>query len=126
MLHGALFLHFHQKPPLLPLLQLKLRLGRAAERTVLLADQALVTAHDLARFMPTGMDQTAGALSPAPTGHPSPLVPLVRDYGSAQSHGVAALQRALAEHQGNQSRAAQSLGLTLRQFGYRLRKAGLR
>ena len=27
---------------------------------------------------------------------------------------------------GNQSRAAQSLGLTLRQFSYRLRKAGLR
>jgi Nif-specific regulatory protein len=27
---------------------------------------------------------------------------------------------------GNQTRAAQSLGLTLRQFSYRLRKAGLR
>ena len=27
---------------------------------------------------------------------------------------------------GNQSQAAQSLGLTLRQFAYRLRKAGLR
>ena len=31
-----------------------------------------------------------------------------------------------AQHHGNQSRAAQSLGLTLRQFSYRLRKAGLR
>jgi len=36
------------------------------------------------------------------------------------------LQAALVEHHGNQSRAAQSLGLTLRQFAYRLRKAGLK
>lgn len=52
--------------------------------------------------------------------------PLVRDYQPAQSHSIQTLQEALARHQGNQSRAAQSLGLTLRQFGYRLRKAGLR
>jgi Nif-specific regulatory protein len=50
----------------------------------------------------------------------------VRDYQSARSHDLQQLQAALAQHQGNQSRAAQSLGLTLRQFGYRLRKAGLR
>jgi Nif-specific regulatory protein len=36
------------------------------------------------------------------------------------------LQAALARHHGNQTQAAQSLGLTLRQFSYRLRKAGLR
>ena len=52
--------------------------------------------------------------------------PLVRDYAPAQSHSVLVLQAALAEHHGNQSRAAQSLGLTLRQFSYRLRKAGLK
>jgi len=40
--------------------------------------------------------------------------------------GLGALQAALDRHQGNQTRAAQSLGLTLRQFGYRLRKAGLK
>jgi len=39
---------------------------------------------------------------------------------------VDTLQAALAQAQGNQSRAAQRLGLTLRQFSYRLRKAGLR
>jgi Nif-specific regulatory protein len=39
---------------------------------------------------------------------------------------VEQLQQALAAHHGNQTRAAQSLGLTLRQFSYRLRKAGLR
>jgi Nif-specific regulatory protein len=50
----------------------------------------------------------------------------VRDYQSAGSHDVAQLSAALAQHGGNQSRAAQSLGLTLRQFAYRLKKAGLR
>jgi Nif-specific regulatory protein len=35
------------------------------------------------------------------------------------------LQQALKAHGGNQSRAAQALGLTARQFGYRLKKMGL-
>ena len=50
----------------------------------------------------------------------------MRDYQSTHAHPVAQLQEALQRHHGNQSRAAQSLGLTLRQFAYRLRKAGLR
>ena len=36
------------------------------------------------------------------------------------------LEVVMQQSQNNQSRAAQSLGLTLRQFSYRLRKAGLR
>ena len=44
---------------------------------------------------------------------------LMRDYQSATS------QDALTCHDGNQSRATQSLRRTLRQFSYRLRKAGL-
>jgi Nif-specific regulatory protein len=93
-------------------------LGNLVERLVLLADRTPVTAADLERFMP-------GAAAPLPAAPPQ-QAPIVRDYTSAQSHPSAALQAALAAHQGNQSRAAQSLGLTLRQFGYRLRKAGLR
>ena len=95
-------------------------LGNLIERLVLLADHTLVTAETLERFMP----QTLGTAptQPAPPGEAGQ----VRDYQSAQSHSVLALQGALAQHQGNQSRAAQSLGLTLRQFSYRLRKAGLR
>jgi Nif-specific regulatory protein len=53
-------------------------------------------------------------------------MPLVRDYLSAHSHSAEGLQSVLAAHHGNQTRAAQALGLTLRQFSYRLRKAGLR
>ncbi len=105
-------------------------LGNVIERLVLLTDSTLVSADELERFMPSPTSQ-------APEAHPNHLpqlahrqltapAPLVRDYGSAQSHTALALQTALARHEGNQSRAAQSLGLTLRQFGYRLRKAGLR
>lgn len=100
-------------------------LGNLIERLVLLADHTLVTAATLERFMP----EATGA-APPPTARaanaPGDSEPLVRGYQSAQSHSAQALQDALARHQGNQSRAAQSLGLTLRQFAYRLRKAGLR
>ncbi|RYD99089.1 MAG: sigma-54-dependent Fis family transcriptional regulator, partial [Sphingobacteriales bacterium] len=95
-------------------------LGNLIERLVLLADHTLVTAETLERFMPQVLGNAP--TPPAPPGEAGQ----VRDYQSAQSHSVLALQGALAQHQGNQSRAAQSLGLTLRQFSYRLRKAGLR
>lgn len=96
-------------------------LGNLIERLVLLADHTLVTAETLERFMP----QTPGAGAPPPPALPGE-VGQVRDYQSVRSHSAQALRDALAQHQGNQSRAAQSLGLTLRQFSYRLRKAGLR
>ena len=121
-------------------------LGNLIERLVLLAEHPLLSAADLERYMPeaaagpetgptgapfrpVGADPQAWpALAQAePPGTPAPgAAPLVRDYAPAHSHAVDALQAALARAQGNQSRAAQSLGLTLRQFSYRLRKAGLR
>ena len=99
-------------------------LGNLVERVVLLAEHPRITGEDLARFMP---DE-----APPPEAAPLPAAPVlpgdagVRAYASAQSHSRDALQAALDRHQGNQTRAAQSLGLTLRQFGYRLRKAGLK
>ncbi|MCE1190608.1 MAG: sigma 54-interacting transcriptional regulator [Acidovorax sp.] len=100
-------------------------LGNVIERLVLLAHGTLVTAEALERFLPTA---TAPAPAPPPPSAPGerPAAPLVRDYQPAQSHSIQALEAALAEHQGNQTRAAQAMGLTLRQFSYRLRKAGLR
>jgi Nif-specific regulatory protein len=113
-------------------------LGNLVERLVLLADHTPVTAAALERFLP-GVAE-ASMLAPAAASAPLPSstdfadtaggaphgAPLVRDYLHAQSHSAQSLQEALTRHHGNQSRAAQSLGLTLRQFGYRLRKAGLR
>ena len=103
-------------------------LGNLIERLVLLADHTLVTAAALERFMPTALDLAppAPASAPIPPALPAAAGGLVRDYQSARSHDAQTLQDALTRHQGNQSRAAQSLGLTLRQFSYRLRKAGLR
>jgi Nif-specific regulatory protein len=100
-------------------------LGNLIERVVLLAEDPLVGAAALRRFMPE--HERAPARPAAPGALPAAgEAPLVRDYQSAQSHSVQALRDALARHQGNQTRAAQSLGLTLRQFSYRLRKAQLR
>lgn len=104
-------------------------LGNLIERLVLLTDHTRVTAVALERFMPESSPPAPGAVdsprAPPPVAGPAPDV-LVRDYQSATSHTAESLRKALEQHQGNQSRAAQSLGLTLRQFSYRLRKAGLR
>lgn len=117
-------------------------LGNAIERLVLLADDGVVHAADLARYLPEHLGAHAPAAMAPPPHRPgappftsparapraggSPPPPLVRPYQSADSHDADTLQDALTRHGGNQSRAAQSLGLTLRQFGYRLKKAGLR
>jgi Nif-specific regulatory protein len=92
-------------------------LGNVIERLVLLADSPMVSAAELERFLPK---ESTSPLD-APTLSRSPA-PLVRDYLPAHSHTLEELQRTLALHHGNQSRAAQALGLTVRQFGYRLRK----
>jgi Nif-specific regulatory protein len=98
-------------------------LGNLIERLVLLADHTLITAAELERFMPDAM-APQGAMPPAQQSARELELPLVRDYRSAQSHSSADLHAVLAAHQGSQTRAAQALGLTLRQFSYRLRKAG--
>ncbi|MDO8252556.1 MAG: sigma 54-interacting transcriptional regulator [Rhodoferax sp.] len=92
-------------------------LGNVIERLVLLADSPMVSAAELERFLPR---ETTSPLD-APTVSRS-SAPLVRDYLPAHSHTIEELQSTLALHRGNQSRAAQALGLTVRQFGYRLRK----
>jgi Nif-specific regulatory protein len=109
-------------------------LGNCIERMVLLADQTLVIPEQLQRYLPQNSARStlppnlpptlSLATLPAPLPSPDPLG--VRAYESVHSHTVQVLQQAMQQHQGNQSRAAQSLGLTLRQFAYRLRKAGLR
>ena len=49
--------------------------------------------------------------------------PLVRSYLPVRLHSAEELERVLALHDGKHARAAQALGLTVRQFGYRLHKA---
>jgi Nif-specific regulatory protein len=117
-------------------------LGNVIERLVLLTDSAMATGQELQRFLPAGQNSdeskwaqgASGRVSrdrvglpanaPPPSTSPPPPLPLVRDYRAAHSHPATELQQALANHGGNQSRAAQALGLTVRQFSYRLRKLG--
>jgi Nif-specific regulatory protein len=109
-------------------------LGNVIERLVLLCDDPQVTPARLERFLPAASDAAqalrppAEAAAPQPEHAPEPATtaPLVREYAPAHSHSAQTLQAALQAHQGNQSRAARALGMTLRQFSYRLRKAGLR
>jgi Nif-specific regulatory protein len=93
-------------------------LGNVIERLVLLADHPAVSAADLERFLPgAAASHSADAATARPAGDPAP--PPVRDYRSRESHTAQELAAALQRHGGNQSRAAQSLGLTPRQFAYR-------
>ena len=97
-------------------------LANVIERLVLLTDGTLVSKADVARFLPPAAAlQAPTARSAEPPAEPIDA-PLVRDYRDRHSHSAQALRDALARHGGNQSRAAQSLGLTPRQFGYRWRK----
>ena len=112
-------------------------LGNVIERVVLLTDSAMVQSNELLRFLPAGRSNLQSAdptnvADPANASVRSNHTPpqraapgLVRDYQAVQSHTSAQLQQALQAHNGNQSRAAQALGLTARQFGYRLQKLGL-
>lgn len=93
-------------------------LGNVIERLVLLTESPLVSAAELERFLPG----EAASRQHQQVVLPEVATSLVRDYRSAHSHTLADLQHALTQHHGNQSRAAQALGLTVRQFGYRLRK----
>jgi Nif-specific regulatory protein len=106
-------------------------LSNVIERLVLLANQSVVSVRELTRFLPpelpAGASAETGPVHPGvpPTALPVPVLlplPLVRGYLPADSHSAAQLQQALAAHGGNQSRAAQAMGLTVRQFSYRLRK----
>ena len=99
-------------------------LANVIERLVLLADDTVVSKAEVARFLPREATMPVPTVAPASELHEAPgnAAPLVREYRALHSHSAQELQQALARHGGNQSRAAQSLGLTPRQFGYRLQR----
>lgn len=107
-------------------------LGNVIERLVLLTDSTMVSGDEVGRFLPPepGLAPTAAEQGKSAERVPArasdlSAAPLVRDYLAVQSHTAAQLKQALQAHGGNQSRAAQTLGLTVRQFNYRLRKLDL-
>jgi Nif-specific regulatory protein len=106
-------------------------LANVVERVVLLADVPTVTAQAVGRLLKdvetTPRSPPSGrGTSPAPSqADAASALTGVRDYERVTSHAADVLGEALARHGGNQSRAAQALGLTLRQFSYRCKKLGV-
>ncbi|WP_205527639.1 sigma 54-interacting transcriptional regulator [Halomonas sp. JS92-SW72] len=101
-------------------------LGNVIERMVLLCEHPAVDAAEVERFLPDSSREEP-SISGTPT-TPEPSVSAVADvrpYVPAASHSPQELHRALQRAGGNKTRAAQLLGLTPRQFGYRWDKLGL-
>ena len=92
------------------------QLRNVVERLVLLADTDLIEAREVEQAL-------TGELAPAaPYAAPAGLV---RAYGRVAEHDVEHIRNALRTARGNKSQAARLLGLTLRQFTYRLKRLGL-
>ena len=96
-------------------------LANVIERLVLLTDGTAVAAQEVQRFLPRS-SASAAATNIEVAAASGSAAPLVREYRELRSHSEQELRQALAQHGGNQSRAAQALGLTPRQFGYRWRR----
>ena len=104
------------------------QLSNFVERIVLLAARPVLDEKDIAKFLAESAIEPAIPLATPWEGVPqSPSIVEfgVRPYMRAGSHGADELRRALSESAGNKTRAAQRLGLTERQYSYRLRKLGL-
>lgn len=103
-------------------------LANVVERVVLLSDSAAVGADTLEPMLQGPATHLAEPERPTSRVAPAATAtegPAVRDYRRADSHSADVLQDALQRQGGNQSRAAQSLGMTPRQFAYRWHKLGL-
>ncbi|MPS49932.1 MAG: GAF domain-containing protein [Methylobacillus sp.] len=93
-------------------------LSNAIERIVLLAEQQSVGVRDVIRLLgKASKSRKKSVLQPVMKEQP-----LIREYLKAESHDAESLVQAMQRFGNNQSRAAQSLGLTLRQFRYRWQK----
>lgn len=103
------------------------QLSNFIERLVLLAPRPVLDLADVTAALrlhaPEPMPALPASLLP-PGIVPASGEPAFRPYLRATSHAPEELKQALARAGGNKSRAAQILGLTERQFAYRLRKDG--
>ena len=96
------------------------QLRNVLERLVLLAEGASISAREVEAVIRN--EASAPTDHVLPTGAGSAAV---RPYLPAQSHDRREIEQALAQTHGNKSRAAQLLGLTLRQLNYRLKRLGM-
>jgi Nif-specific regulatory protein len=85
---------------------------------LLLAEGATVSAREVEHVIRSEAAGTPGMPPP----YVAPTAGAVRPYLPAQSHDRQQIEQALAQTHGNKSRAAQMLGLTLRQLNYRIKR----
>lgn len=97
------------------------QLRNVLERLVLLAEGAILSAGEVERVI-NGEAASAPDTQAVPA---SQNASIVRPYLPAQSHDRQQIEHALAQTLGNKSRAAQILGLTLRQLNYRMQRLGM-
>jgi Nif-specific regulatory protein len=94
-------------------------LGNSIERIVLLTEQASVSRAEVVRLLGNKAPVTTKLTAPISRSFEQTII---REYLKAESHNAENLVLAMKNFGNNQSRAAQSLGLTLRQFRYRWQK----
>jgi Nif-specific regulatory protein len=98
------------------------QLRNVLERLALLAESRLISAAEVNAVLTNERQQDVAAW-PQPLLDPAPAAPsALRAYQPVQSDERAAIVQALARSHGNKSRAAQALGLTLRQLNYRIQR----
>jgi Nif-specific regulatory protein len=100
------------------------QLRNVLERLALLAETSVVDAHEVSQAL---IGEGRQARQPAAAAATAPLATgtAVRAYFPVQENDRSAIEQALLASGGNKSRAAQQLGLTLRQLSYRMGLLGI-
>ena len=101
------------------------QLRNVLERLALLAEGSFITDVEVAAVLQAESQTAAvGGQAHRPTSHPT-SIPHVRPYHPVRENDREAIEAALKVCNGNKSRAAQYLNMTLRQFNYRLKVLGI-
>jgi Nif-specific regulatory protein len=107
------------------------QLRNVLERLILLAENATISEKEVIAVLQAESHSQIQMQAPPPPSLATPPMPHhaagtgVRAYHPVQESDRSAIAAALAETNGNKSRAAQKLGLTLRQFNYRMQVMGI-
>ncbi|TCJ11643.1 GAF domain-containing protein [Parasulfuritortus cantonensis] len=101
------------------------QLRNVLERLALLAEGNIITDTEVAMVLQSEAAQNPEHRAMAAVHAPAPAAHHVRAYQPVRESDRDAIESALRECNGNKSRAAQMMGMTLRQFNYRLKILGI-
>ncbi len=109
------------------------QLRNVLERLILLAEGSTIGEREVMAVLQAETHSQMQMQAPPQASYATPQIPAalpqigasVRAYHPVQESDRSAIEAALVETNGNKSRAAQKLGLTLRQFNYRMQVMGI-